>query len=123
MFQQGRTALSRMRSRQELAHTYANRGVSRMFLSKFDEGRRDFERALDIDPSLDEVRRNLGTLFLHVGSAEDAIRVFEGISEREVRQSLTCNWLRRTSTQESPQRLGGKWSLLNEKLLQPTRFC
>ena len=88
-FSKAEQLLAACDSRQELAHTYANRGVSRMFLSKFDEGKRDFERALDIDPSLDEVRRNLGTLFLHVGSADDAIKVFEGISDLEVRQSLT----------------------------------
>ena len=75
-------------NRKELARTYANRGVSRMFLSKFGEGRQDFERALAIDPSLDEVRRNLGALFLHIGNAEEAIRAFEGISDPPVRQSL-----------------------------------
>ena len=88
-FSKAERLLASCDSRRELAHTYGNRGVSRMFLSKFDESRRDFERALDIDPSLDEVRRNLGTLFLHVGTAGEAIRVFEGISDLQVRQSLT----------------------------------
>lgn len=79
-------------SRRELAHTYVNRGVARMFLSKFDEGRRDFERALDIDPSLDEARRNLGTLFLHVGNPEGAITAFEKVLDPTLRRSLTLQW-------------------------------
>src|SRR5206468_12872401 len=65
-------------SKQELAFTYGNRGVSRMLLSRFDEGRRDLERALEINPSLDQVRQNLGTLYLHLGQAGEAIKVFDG---------------------------------------------
>jgi tetratricopeptide (TPR) repeat protein len=88
-FSRAEQLLTSCDSRRELARTYANRGVSRMFLSKFDDGRRDFERALDIDPSSDEVRRNLGSLFLYAGKAEEAIRVFEQVSNQQVRESLT----------------------------------
>jgi tetratricopeptide (TPR) repeat protein len=75
--------------RRDLAATYANRGVCRMLLSRFDEARRDLQRALEISPSLDEVRRNLGTLYLHLGQAQEAINVFDEITDLGLCRGLT----------------------------------
>jgi tetratricopeptide (TPR) repeat protein len=73
----------------ELKFTLANRATARMLLSRFDEARRDFERALEIDSSLDEVRRNLGSLYLYTGKAEDAVRLFSDIREEKLRRGVS----------------------------------
>src|SRR5262249_43817770 len=49
----------------DLKHTLVNRGVARTLLGRFEDARQDYERVLQADPSLDEARRNLGTIFVH----------------------------------------------------------
>lgn len=72
--------LAASESRRELKFTLINRGVARTLLGRFDDARQDYEYALRIDPSLQEVMRNLGSLYLHTGRSDEAIRYFEQIT-------------------------------------------
>lgn len=76
-------------SKRELAAALANRGTTRMLLSRFDDARRDFERALEIQPALDEVKQSLGSLYLFTGKAEEAIRVFRSIADGKLNRNIS----------------------------------
>jgi tetratricopeptide (TPR) repeat protein len=65
--------------RRELKFTLINRGVARTLLGRYEDARQDYEYALRLDPSMEELKRNLGSLHLHTGRSDEAVRYFEQI--------------------------------------------
>jgi tetratricopeptide (TPR) repeat protein len=78
-FSRAEQLLAHAETKHELIPVLPNRGVARTFLSLYDDARKDYERALDLDPSLDDVRRNLGNLAMVTGKPDEAVRLFEQI--------------------------------------------
>jgi len=78
-FSQAEQLLAHTETKRELIPVLSNRGVARTFLAMYDDARKDYERALGIDPSLDDVRRNLANLVLVTGKPDEAVRLFEQI--------------------------------------------
>jgi tetratricopeptide (TPR) repeat protein len=78
-FSRAEQLLAASEGRRELKFTLVNRGVARTLLGRYDDARQDYEYALRLDPSMEELRRNLGSLYLHTGRSDEAVRYFEQI--------------------------------------------
>ncbi|MBA3973802.1 MAG: hypothetical protein C0504_06240 [Candidatus Solibacter sp.] len=76
-------------SRRELKLTAMNRGVARTLLGHFEAARQDFETALRIDPSMEDLKRNLGSLCLHMGKPAEALQFFEQIQSSALRAEVS----------------------------------
>jgi len=72
--------LAATESPRELKVTLNNRGLTRMMLGIDEGARQDFERALQIDPSFDEAKRNLGNHFLNSGKPNEALQILKQIT-------------------------------------------
>ncbi|MGE5646008.1 MAG: tetratricopeptide repeat protein [Acidobacteriota bacterium] len=75
-------------SRRELKYTLVNRGVARTLLGRYDDARQDHEYALRLDPSMEGVKRNLGSLYLHTERPDEAVRCFEQIHSPELKAEV-----------------------------------
>lgn len=72
----------------ELMSILANRGMVRSLLGRYEDARKDCERALQIDPSVEEVRSNLGRLFLIQDNLTEAAATLEAIRSPEARADI-----------------------------------
>lgn len=60
-------------SKQDRAGTYDNRGVVLNMLDRTEEARTDFNKAIELDPSLGDAYVNLGAMLIKQGRHEEAL--------------------------------------------------
>ena len=71
-----------------LGVAFANRSVTRILLGNDKEARSDCEQALGRDPSLDQVRANLGRLHMVAGNFREAIDAFRSVRDSDTAAAI-----------------------------------
>jgi tetratricopeptide (TPR) repeat protein len=84
-FSRAEALMASAETRRELVSILNNRGMVRSLLGRYEDARRDFEDALDIEPSLELVEANLGRVLLIEDKFADAARILEGIQDAATR--------------------------------------
>lgn len=106
----------------DVKFTLANRGVVRGMLGRFDDARKDYERALQIDPSLEDVKRNLAMLYLVTGQSEHAVQLFEQIGSPDLKSKIAPSLAAAYLDQKNPTAARNVLEPLIERALKGRDF-
>lgn len=87
-FSRAAEVLATSESLHDLKQVLANRGMTRSLLGRYDDARKDCERALQIDPSLEAVKCNLGRLHVIAGRPRESVAILESIESPPLRSEI-----------------------------------